>query len=208
MPNQNSYSLLNAGVAALNKSMHRSTEESPRGRMFSMMKQQGSSYSPDSPVGMGLARRRNPGRKLSNYSDIPNPTIPSTRPFGRRGTGLAYVPSALGPSYKDFGRPLTTNHELEHAYGQSARMPADKTEIAPVLGDIVFGSENFRRQEKRPLLGKIPIGHKNQSAEWMRQQAQQHGYFDGRTMTSLLGTPEGISWIKQAALGPLSNRKD
>jgi len=42
----------------------------------------------------------------------------------------------------------------------------------------------------------------------MRGQAQKHGYFDGRSMTSLLGTPEGISYLKQAALGPLSQRKD
>ena len=208
MPDQNSYSLLNAGVTNLNRSMHRNTEESPRGRMFSMMKSQGSVYNPDSPVGMGLAKRRNPGRKLSNYSDIPNPTIPPTRPFGRRGTGLAYVPGVLSPAYTDFGRPLIANHELEHAYGQSARMPADKTEIAPVFGDLVFGAENFRRQERKPLLGKIPVGYKNQDIEWMRGQAQKHGYFAGRSMTSLLGTPEGVSYLKKAALGPLSQRKD
>jgi hypothetical protein len=206
MPND--YRLLNAGVASLDRSMHALGPSSPRGEFARLASNQGDRYDPSSPVGQALVQRRNPGRTLTPYSQIPSPQYPPNRAFGRRGTGVAYVPPKLNPAGLRLGRPMIANHELEHAYGQSARMPADKTEIAPVLGDIVFGSENFRRQEKRPLLGNITVGHKNQSAEWMRQQAQQHGYFDGRTMTSLLGTPEGISWIKQAALGPLSNRKD
>jgi hypothetical protein len=207
MPDQNSYSLLNAGVARLNKSMHSSFD--PRDKMIGMMDRQGRTYDAESPVGLGLVRKRHGERRLSNYSDfIPKSNVPPTRPFARRGTGLAYVPKVLPPSTKTFGRPLAINHEFEHAFEQHPKMPADKTEIAPVLGDLVFGAENFRRQEGRPLLGKIPVGYKNQDVEWMRGQAQKHGYFDGRSMTSLLGTPEGISYLKQAALGPLSQRKD
>lgn len=170
--------------------------------MYSMMRQQGSVYDPESPVGMDLMRKRNPGRSLTPYQNIPQPTIPPSRPFGRTGTGIAYVPPRLGADYRQEGRPLVMNHEFEHAYGQSAHIPKQFREVAPVLGDIVFGAENFRRQERKPLLGKIPIGYKNQDAEWMRKQAQKFGYFDGRSMQSLLNTPEGVSYIKQAALGP------
>jgi hypothetical protein len=207
MPDQNSYSLLNAGVARLNKAMSSSSD--PRDLMIGMMDRQGRTYDAESPVGLGLVSKRHGERRLSNYSDfIPKSNLPPTRSFARRGTGLAYVPKVLPPSTKGLGRPLAINHEFEHAFEQHPKMPADKTEIAPVLGDLVFGAENFRRQTGRPLLGKIPVGYKHQDVEWMRGQAQKHGYFDGRSMTNLLGTPEGISYLKQAALGPLSQRKD
>jgi hypothetical protein len=75
-------------------------------------------------------------------------------------------------------------------------------EIAPVMGDLVFTAENFRRQEGRPLTGAMTLpGKKPSDIEWMRRMAQKHGYFDGRGMQELLETPAGRSFVKQMANG-------
>ena len=169
-------------------------------------------FSPNSPDAFSLMKKRNAGRKLSS--------IPEMQEVHRKHTGKtlikpppAYAYSGMGAAFvdptKDWtpygGEPQVINHEFEHAYAQPAGTHHSAKEIAPVLGDVVFGAEAFRRQAGKPLEGKIPYGFKNQDAEWMRQQASEHGYFDGRSMTELLRTPEGLSYLRQAALGPQSS---
>lgn len=204
MPDRNTREKLQAPYAQLNEHMHSLSASSPRGVFAGLASKQSRRYDPSSPLAYAVMDRRNQGRKLSAYGDIKNPGYSATRSFGRRGTGLAYVPQQLDTNGLNLGRPMVANHELEHAYGQSAAMPNEVAEIAPVLGDVVFGAESFRRQEGKPLSGKIPVGYKNQDAEWMRQQAQKHGYFDGRPMQSLLNTPAGLSYLNQAARGIVS----
>jgi len=169
-------------------------------------------FSPNSPDAFSLMKKRNAGRKLSS--------IPEMQAVHRKHTGKtlikpppAYAYSGMGAAFvdptKDWtpygGEPQVINHEFEHAYAQPAGTHHSAAEIAPVLGDIVFGAEAFRRQAGKDLKGKIPYGFKNQEAGWMRQQASKHGYFDGKSMTELLRTPEGLSYLRQAALGPQSS---
>ena len=191
----------------LNDSLHLPTG-GPRQAMFGLMQQQGKSYDPNSDTAYRLMRQRNPGRRLKQWSEMPpikyddskSQSSPGSGPGVRQKWGPgAYVPEKLSGTEVPFGRPMIANHEFAHTV-----QPVGQTfgkEIGPSVGDIAFGAESFRRQEGRPLLGKIPIGHKNQSAEWMRQQAKQHGYFDGRSMQGLLSTPAGKSWSSQAAHG-------
>ena len=202
-------SLFATGLSRLSLKGHQySNDRSPRDFVTRYQREQFPDYDPDAGVAYDLMRRRNPGRKLTPYQKIPQPTVPPSRPFARRGTGIAYVPPRLPVLAEDLGRPSAINHEFEHAFGQSRNTPRSVEEVAPVLGDIVFGAESFRRQAGKPLVGTIPYGYKHQDVEWMRSQAQKHGYFDGRSMTDLLRTPEGISYLRQASLGPKAYADD
>lgn len=79
-------------LADINKNMHKLTAESPRGQMFNLMKQQRTNYNPFVPTGQALVDRRHSGRQLTPYQQMPNPSLPDTVPFSRRGSGRAYVP--------------------------------------------------------------------------------------------------------------------
>tara|TARA_R110002096_G_scaffold134022_5_gene285116 strand:+ start:12340 stop:13584 length:1245 start_codon:yes stop_codon:yes gene_type:complete len=192
------------GLTRIGIKGHSYGSTSPRKKLAVLQSKQFPDYDPNSGVAYELMRRRNPGRKLTPYMQmgqegLKSPQKPS-QAFAREGK--AYVPTHLPPDVRSLGRPLAINHEFEHAYSQPRNDPRSVSEVAPVLGDIVFGAESFRRQAGKPVTGKIPYGFKNQDVEWMRSQAQKHGYFDGRSMTDLLRTPEGISYLRQAALGP------
>ena len=193
-----------AGVAKISNKGHGYGPTSPRKKLTVLQSKQFPDYDPDSGIAGELNRRRNPGRKLTPFIKMDQEGLRSPRspsePFAYKGK--AYVPSNLPSAVRSLGRPLAVNHEFEHAYSQPRNTPRGVLEVAPVLGDIVFGAESFRRQAGKPLAGKIPYGFKNQDVEWMRSQAQKHGYFDGRSMTDLLRTPAGISYLRQAALGP------
>jgi hypothetical protein len=171
--------------------------------MLSMMNQQGTVYDPASDAAMRLMRRRNPGRQLQSTLQ-PKPSMPGM-PYGRTGQGKVFIPEKLDKTIQPYGKGLIANHEMEHAYAQTNSIPKDVSEIAPVIGDLVFGAESFRRQEKKPLRGNISVGSKERPIEWMRQQAMQHGYFDGRSMQDLLQTPAGLSYLSQAARGEAPN---
>lgn len=84
--------------------------------------------------------------------------------------------------------------------------PSSWNEIAPSLGDIPAAAE-YRRQTR--LDRKLPAeppgtlppvrfpGGATLDPEWMRQQAEAHGFFRGRSMTQLLTTPEGKAWLRR-----------
>lgn len=202
-----------AGVARLNNKEHWFGRTDSRATLKSLQDKQFPGFKPDSPDASSLMKKRNAGRKLSSIPDMQKvhkklsggKTL-SKPPaaYAYSGSGAAFVDPAKSFSSVG-GRPSAINHEFEHAYAQPAETHFSAREIAPVLGDVVFGAEAFRRQAGKPLEGKIPYGFKNQDAEWMRQQASEHGYFDGRSMTDLLRTPEGQSYLRQAALGPQSS---
>lgn len=215
--------LFATGLSRLNLYGHRyqsRIQPSPRDTLDQLQRKQFPDFNPDADVAYDLMRKRNPGRKLtplkemeSNawYRNFGNKSFPPRlgvpqgspfEPFSYIGQGKAHVPKGLSIRAHTLGRPLVINREFEHAYDQSPNTPRSVEEIAPVLGDIVFGAESFRRQAGKPLTGKIQYGYKNQDVDWMRSQAAEHGYFDGESMTDLLRTPEGISYLKQAALGP------
>lgn len=74
-------------------------------------------------------------------------------------------------------------------------------EIGPSIGDLVFRSEQFAKEHGKPLEHTVnfPNG-KQHDINWMREQAQQHGYWDGQSMDSLLmDNTAGQQWLRDAA---------
>lgn len=195
--------LFAAGSARLNDRLHGLGPTSPRGQTQKLIGLTGGRYDPESPVAYHLMKRRNPGRKLTPFAKMGN-VNPALKGVPFAMDGKAYVPKAENLDYlvQEVGRPVVMNHEWEHAYAQSPDTHPSVDEIAPVMGDIVAQAQSFRRQSQKDLDGNIRVGFKNQSPEWMRGMSKQHGYFDGRSMTDLLRTPAGTSWLRQAALGP------
>ena len=91
------------------------------------------------------------------------------------------------------------------AYEDSgAKGVADRSnygELGPSIGDLVFRSEQFAKEHGKPLEHTVtfPSG-KEHDINWMRQQAQQHGYWDGQSMDSLLmDNTAGQQWLRDAA---------
>ena len=84
--------------------------------------------------------------------------------------------------------------------GMESRRP-QYPEIGPSIGDLVFRSEQFAKEHGKPLEHAVqfPSG-KSHDINWMRQQAQQHGYWDGQSMDSLLmDNSAGQQWLRDAA---------
>ncbi len=73
------------------------------------------------------------------------------------------------------------------------------SEIGPSFADALWNVQEFHNQMHKPMQGSLrfPSGKEN-SLEWMRQQADQHGLYSGHTMTQLLATPSGQQYLKQA----------
>lgn len=118
-------------------------------------------------------------------------------------------------------RTAVLNHEVEHAYQlphgaagsgpvgmtqtaapdpgrQARRLQSDSAEIPASLGDLPFAAEAYKRETGRPLNAPVTVAPGiTHDADWMARQAQQHGYFGGRTMTELLATPSGQSYLKR-----------
>jgi hypothetical protein len=117
--------------------------------------------------------------------------------------GLAYHPMR----YLDPG--VVAIHETEHALtvptnaqlataGRHWTRSAIGPEIPPSLGDLVNQAEVVKRDAGITLNDPIELASGlNANPEWMRQQAQEHGYFDGKSMTELLATPPGKQWLTQ-----------
>jgi len=86
---------------------------------------------------------------------------------------------------------------------QAIEDSSSKNEVGPSVGDLVFRSEQFAREEGKPLQHQVQLpGGKTHDINWMRQQAKQHGYWDGRPMDDLIfNTPEGRQWYQQMADG-------
>ena len=78
-----------------------------------------------------------------------------------------------------------------------------RVEVGPSIGDLVFRAEQFKREEGKPLQHIVNLpGNKRHDINWMRDQALQHGYWDGRSMHDLIfGTPEGRQWYNQMVQG-------
>lgn len=127
------------------------------------------------------------------------------------------VPKSLPDNL--YSRQLQYHIESQDAYeqAQAAHAAATKTyedsgakgvvdrskyrELGPTIGDLVFRSEQFAKEHGKPLEHTVqfPSG-KQHDINWMRQQAQQHGYWDGQSMDSLLmDNTAGQQWLRDAA---------
>lgn len=106
-----------------------------------------------------------------------------------------------GQNSEGFSVPVVANHEIEHMrqpgglVGYSNRL---LREFGPSIGDLLFAGETFNRTAGKPLSHSVqfPSGE-SRDIQLMIQQGKDHGYFDGRTMDSLLNTTEGQQWLKQ-----------
>ena len=186
----------------------------PRSRMLAAIKKQSRDgkksnqykYFPTAE-GQRMLKKRYPGLEM--------PMAPM-EPGGAFATGdKAYVAHSVNeypPGMQNFaagmGYNAVANHEMEHAHDQpiekSQRVHDSKIrEVGPAVGDLVFRSEQFAREEGKPLKHKVLLpGAVQHDINWMREQARQHGYFDGRSMSDLIfNTPAGKSWYKKQLLG-------
>ncbi len=206
---------LSSGLSQVQKKLHSLNATSPRAQMATAIQQQTTSKAPPhaayrgSEVADEMLRERNPGASVT-------PTDES-RAFAR--DGVAYVPSellsfpeAIRPTVAAMGSQTIANHELEHATKQPAKVAADQLgsehspdqtarEIGPSMGDLAFRAEQFKREEGKPLDVQIELpGGIKHDAQWIADQAKQHGYFEGRSMHDLLfNTEAGQQYMKQMA---------
>lgn len=168
-----------------------------------------------------MVRERN--RQVPNLEYVPGSEITPTRAaVYYTHSGTVTLPAVRG-AYGNSAAPV--NHELEHARtlgsGErvarigSPRVPLPTygsldlaAEIPASFGDVVFDGERYRRARGKPVDVKLELGRDPQdgsgSAEnrsldvdWMVEQAKRHGYFQGRTMTDLLATPEGQQFLRR-----------
>lgn len=125
--------------------------------------------------------------------------------------GKPHVPESPSPGTlsERTGYYETANHEAEHAYNQKWTTATTSkglkysyapvaSEIGPSIGDIIFMSEQFAKEQGKPLQYEVTLpGGVKHDVNWMREQATKHGYWDGRSMDSLLATPEGKQWLNR-----------
>lgn len=193
--------------------IHSVSPQSPRGLMASAIGSQ-SKNQYQSPQAWYNPRTIGQSMLLGRYgiSGLPRPLPP---PHGDRQPahtvgGQAYVSPNMGSFGQGFqgtvsrlGKSVLDNHELEHATQQRGmtKSPVTKenAETGPVIGDIVFGAEQFSRENGRPLRHTVNLpGGVSHDADWMARQAGQHGYFDGGAMHDLIfNTPEGRQWYQR-----------
>jgi hypothetical protein len=89
--------------------------------------------------------------------------------------------------------PLTREQANHWQFAKSTA-----SELGPSLGDIPFTAEAYRREVGRPLHARVPLAPGvTPDAAWMARQAEQHGFFNGRSMTELLATPSGQAYLKR-----------
>lgn len=146
---------------------------------------------------MGLIFGKNlfePGVHLGTFDKhIGQPGVGSSL---YRGLGL----SRKLPNMPSMNKYVTGIHELEHAK-QDMAFPLQQTMEPPaVMAEVVSAADAARRAARQNVKGRFPLTPNYQpDIEWMRQQAQQHGY-EGlggeNTMTELLNTPEGQAWLR------------
>lgn len=122
---------------------------------------------------------------------------------------------------------LLANHEFEHArqdvpgnaIDRAGRVPDSHSggislpyEVPAGIGDLVFAGRAAKHAitptgSKQPFQHTVtfPSGYQ-QDINHMVGRAEQHGYFDGRTMSELLATPEGQQYLRLIASPPASQR--
>lgn len=212
-------------AATVNRTLHGISPDSPRVQMAGAIAAQTtkrpatlqSAYQP-TPVSQSLLAKRNAG--------FPRPQPPpdsSPKNVAYSRNGQAFVTRDINQFPEDarelaanFGQSTIENHEMEHAHrqphslfingkyrGTSAVRPYDEQEVGPSIGDLVFRAEQFAKEEGKPLQHKVELpGGKQHDINWMRQQAQQHGYWDGRSMDDLIfNNRAGQQWYNQMVEG-------
>lgn len=145
-----------------------------------------------SPVAQALFGKRFPQVKAESITNQPGGgwAIPGSQSFNVPATPETR-PYAISPK---MGYYAVANHEAEHAYHQTPKTVNE--EIGPSVGDLVFMGEQFAREQGKPLQHRVQLpGGVSHDINWMREQAAKHGYWDGRSMDSLLATPEGKQWL-------------
>lgn len=213
---------------------HGYESNAPRQTMLEAIKQQSGNrnnrFNEESPIGYDLLLQRFSPETIKKHLVTKIPPVygedtlqsPQALPGGH-----AYVPrlndiaeNTSRNFLQQMGRPAIINHELEHAANQptqsgrnfpyASAFKGESREIAPTIGDLVFMTEQFRRQNKKPLQHTVNLtppdyrkdvanGGMQVDANWMADQAKRHGYFDGRSMEDLLlNTPEGQRWLQRA----------
>lgn len=159
------------------------------------------------------------GLNWHRYGERPHYLRPRTAPKIHARPGQTALPATL-PNSIAMGLPSVYNHEVaEHGaqqlpLGTKGEMPYAKrmanmsalnaaAEIPAVLGDLVFSGETARREmgQEPDHFVNYPSGA-GHDLGWMIRQAKKHGYFGGRSMTDLLGTPEGLSYLRWITEGP------
>lgn len=91
--------------------------------------------------------------------------------------------------------------EKKYSHINHIRSPLQEAaaETGPGLGDLVFEAEKYKAMHGHPARHVVAFpGGAQADLEWMRRQAEQHGYLDGKSMDELLSTPEGQAWLKRA----------
>jgi superfamily II DNA or RNA helicase len=109
------------------------------------------------------------------------------------------------PKMPSLNRNIIGLHELEHAKQDvediiGIRDITQSLEPPAVMAETVNAAEAARRAARKPVSGTFPLTPTYQpNLEWMRQQAEQHGYETmggDKTMTELLNTPAGQAWLR------------
>jgi len=179
------------GFASAQGAMHSLKADSPRGALATSILAQ-AEVAPEfrSVVGSQLFAARNDGVE-------PIPVDRSSS--AKTGTGQLFVSQSPSdnPVSNVFGFYGQANHEAEHANHQT---PQDTyREVAPAVGDIVFATEQFRSEQGKEVEHQVNLpGGVTHDANWMNEQAKEHGYWGGRSMQDLLtNTPEGRQWAGQ-----------
>lgn len=91
------------------------------------------------------------------------------------------------------------NRRMSHINYFDSPLQELAAETGPGIGDLVFEAEKYKKTTGSPARHVVafPSGAES-NLEWMRRQAEQHGYFDGVSIDSLLATPEGRAWLGRA----------
>lgn len=130
---------------------------------------------------------RTPSARMSK---LPDPIL---------GSGVsdpaAEVPAVLGDL-------VFSGHALSKTLGnkQYDAETAPGYELDPPTDKRPFGLSPLSEPALKHTV-QFPSGH-SQNINSMIQQAEQHGYFDGKTMTELLATPEGKQYLKMITQKP------
>ena len=175
----------------INKQLHSLGDSSPRGQLHKMIQAQKTEggFDPDAPMAQMLADRLTAGAVPT--ADMSDSKYGPDMPFAKTGTGRFGIPESLGPltakfpAMESFGKQGARVHEFTHA---SSQRPGSKNrEISPVMGDMAFAMESFRRQEGKELEGMLTLpGGGQVSASDFLGMARGDGYFNGVPMQEIL----------------------
>jgi hypothetical protein len=179
-------------VESLNRSLHSLYPGSPRANLAeSINKQAATPQDFNSPTGERLYNQRNQGRPRPTSGNV------SAAQTGKGTFTVRGTPEPNNPVANAYGYWGQANHEAEHAYSQSPT--AANREIAPSIGDVVFATEKFQREQGKPLQHNLQLPGLNHDVTWMNDMAANYGYWDGRSMQELLETPAGQQWLQKAS---------